>query len=95
MPPAWSQCMWVRKMSVTSSGFKPSGAIASEGFTKSLTVNWRKYCSRWKPESTSATRPLLPLSTQTIIAMSMRRARSAPATRLATGKFASVANRTA
>ena len=33
--------------------------------------------------------------TQIIIAISIRRARSAPATRLETGKFASAANRTA
>src|SRR5262245_22564400 len=42
-----------------------------------------------------AMRPSTPLSTQIIIAISARRARSAPATRFATGKSAIVANRTA
>src|SRR5262249_11649342 len=87
--------MCVTIKSVTLSGVNPSGAIASEGLTKSLTVNCRKYCSRWNPESTTATRPSMPFSTQIIIAMSIRRSGSAPATRLATRKFAIVANRTA
>src|SRR5438034_2685093 len=39
--------------------------------------------------------PFPPFNTQTVIAMSSRRARSAPATRLATEKFEIVANRTA
>src|ERR1043166_9367815 len=40
-------------------------------------------------------RPSAPFSTQIVIAMSMRLARSAPATRLDTGKFAMVETRTA
>ena len=82
-------------MSVTSAGLIPSGAIASDGRMKSFTANDLKYWSRWNPESTSATRPLLPFNAQIVIAMSRCRLRSAPSMRLETGKFAIVANRTA
>ena len=79
--PRTVETAWVMTTSVILSAGTPARATASLGGTKSRGFHRVTKFSRWNPASTSTFRPSLPLSSQTIIAMSSRRDVSAPSIR--------------